>query len=124
MSWPATRIDWLELTPRLRDGDLVCVTHGLVDAESAAGGLPVCPHCRQMLSRANRDRDGVLRGFAEVTPVYCAGPDRHRLTAGHVTVGWAACQCTNAEPGPGGHRSWSCRECDPPSVVVWPPHAA
>lgn len=67
-SRPPTLVDWGELTPRLRDGATVRIVQGLVDAEQAPVGVPVCPHCGQMVLLAHRDRQGVLRGFAEPVP--------------------------------------------------------
>jgi hypothetical protein len=110
-SWPPSLVDWGALTSRLRNGDRVCIVHGLVDAEQAPIGIPICPHCRQAVLVARRDREGVLREFAESAPARCAAPERHSLTGGRTMVGWAGCGCAYANPGPGGHRTWLCREC-------------
>ena len=126
-SWPATLADWGELAPRLRDGARVCVVHGLVDAEPARIGIPVCPHCRQAVLVAHRDRDGVLRGFAEPVPQRCTAAERHPLTGGRARVGWTSCGCAHASPGPGGHRTWTCRDCTDlgrghdVAALRWPP---
>ena len=121
MSWPPTTVDWLRLTAQLRHGDLVCIVHGRVDATIADWELPVCPHCRQLLSRAVRDGPGgPLVAFAEPFPAYCSGPERHLTVDGHVRVGWQSCQCADAVPGPGGHRWWRCSTCD--ARMQWPPH--
>ncbi len=121
MSWPSTAVDWLRLTSQLRHGALVCIVHGLVVPTIADWELPICPHCRQLLSRAVRDRvTGALVAFAEPFPAYCSGPGRHRTVDGQLRVGWQSCECLNAVPGPGGHRWWRCW-CD--AHAQWPPHA-
>jgi hypothetical protein len=128
-SWPPTLADWGELTPRLRDGDPVCAVHGLVAAEQAPIGIPVCPHCRQSVLLAHRDREGVLRSFAEPSPARCAAAERHPLAAGHTLLGWTSCRCAGAAPGPGGHRTWLCRDCvelgrgHDTAELRWPPCA-
>lgn len=109
MSWPPTLVDWLTATPQLRHGDLVCVVHGRVDATIADWDLPICPHCRQLLSRTVREHTtGRILHFAEPAPAYCASPARHPTVPGYVQLGWRSCSCTNVLPGPGGHRWWRC----------------
>jgi hypothetical protein len=123
-SWPASEVDWHQLTPMLRDGEQVCVVHGRVAAVVHDLGLAACPRCHQLLTRVRCDGAGVVRGFAEAAPVFCSGPDRHRLTGGRCLVGWSACDCDMALPGPGGHRTWTCRDCAPATRFVWPPCTA
>ena len=129
-SWPPTLVDWGELTPRLRAGDPVCIVHGLVEPEQAPVGIPICPRCRQAVLRVDRDQQGLLRGFAEPGPDRCSAAERHRLIGGRVLVGWTPCGCANAVPGPGGHRTWRCRECadlgraDVVILLQWPVHTA
>ncbi|GIF17186.1 hypothetical protein [Actinoplanes teichomyceticus] len=121
--------DWGTLTPRLHAGDRVCITHGLVTAERAPIGIPICPHCRQMLSTVRTDRQGRITGFAEPIPPRCAGPQQHPLGARTVLLGWRACLCENTRLGPQGHRLWSCRRCrelgrpQESTVQSWPPCA-
>jgi hypothetical protein len=129
-SWPPTLVDWGTLIPQLRDGDPVCLVHGLVDAETATIGIPICPHCHQAVTIAHRDRDGVLRRFVEPQPVHCAADERHPLVGGRMTVGWTPCTCPAADPGPGGHRTWTCTACTElgrghdVAELRWPPHQA
>lgn len=121
-SWPATQVDWAQLTGRLRQGELVCVVHGRVDAV-LVDELPVCPCCAQLLSRAVCDRrTGRVVSFAEPAPAVCAGPQRHRLTGGTARLSWRSCLCAPAYPGAGGHRIWRCGACG--SVRLYPPCAA
>jgi hypothetical protein len=132
VSWPPTLVDWFVVTSQLQHGDLVCVVHGPVDAVIADWELPVCPHCRQLLSRTDRDRTtGRLRHFVEPAPAYCAGTARHPTLPGRVQLGWRSCGCTNVLPGPGGHLWWRCTAQGPPAgagtgvcgaYATWPPH--
>lgn len=134
-SWPPTIVDWGVLTPRLRDGDRVCQVHGRVDAGLGPVGVPVCPHCGQMVTIARRDRQAVLRGFIEPVPPRC--PRGHLLDGGRVILGWQSCGCSYASPGPGGHRTWQCPACitagtqdgaedhgGMSDTMRWPPHSA
>ena len=129
-SWPPTLVDWGELTPRLRNGATVCLVHGLVDAEQAPIGIPVCPHCRQAVTLAHRDREGVLREFVEPRPPRCTAAEQHPLAGGRTLVGWTSCGCPAVSPGPGGHRTWTCRDCTElgrghdVAELRWPPHCA
>jgi hypothetical protein len=126
-SWPPTLVDWGVLTPRLRDGDPVCLVHGLVDADTADIGIPICPHCHQAVTIA-RHREGVLHHFTEPAPARCTATERHRLVGNRVSVGWTSCGCRYATPGPGGHRTWLCRDCTDlgrdhdVAELRWPPH--
>jgi hypothetical protein len=125
-SWPPTLVDWGTLTPQLRDGDPVCVVHGLVDTETAPVGIPICPHCHQAVTIARRDRRGVLKCFVGPAPARCS--QGHPLVGGRVTVGWTPCMCPAAHPGPGGHRTWTCTACTElgrghdVAELRWPPH--
>jgi hypothetical protein len=100
-SWPPTLVDWGVLTPRLRDGDPVCLVQGLVDADTGEIGIPICPHCHQAVTIAHY-REGVLHHFTEPAPARCMGAERHRLVGNRVSVGWTSCGYY-ATPGPGGH---------------------
>lgn len=125
-SWPPTLVtDWGALMGRLRAGDTVCLVHGLVDAAQAPIGIPICPHCRQAVMVTAYDRRGQRR-FVEPAPKHCAAAEQHPLAGGRMTVGWTGCSCPHATPGPGGHRTWSCRDCTdlgrgPSLAQRWPP---
>jgi hypothetical protein len=108
-SWPPTLVDWGVLTPQLANGAPVCTTHGLVAAEQAPIGIPICPYCRQAVLITHRDQRGKLRGFIGPAPSRCGRG--HPLIGGQMTVGWIPCKCPAAWPGPGGHRTWSCTRC-------------
>jgi hypothetical protein len=118
-------VDWGELTPRLRPGDRVCTTHGRVRAEQAPIGIPVCTHCRQMMSTVTFKPDGTLQGFAEPAPDRCAAAERHPLVGGAVTVSWLPCVCPAALDNQNGHRAWRCSACTklgrPDATLRWPP---
>ena len=120
-SWPLAVVDWRRLTGELRDGDLICVVHGQVTAAVGPRELPICPQCRQLLVRARRQgSSGLITGFAEPYPAYCAGSQRHPYAPGGMRLGWRACACRSAVPGPGGHRWWMCVHCD--AVAEFPQH--
>lgn len=118
-------IDWAVLTPQLPNGSTVCVTHGLVDAEQAPIGIPICPHCQQSVTVTDRDRHGVLRGAVYPPPARCARG--HPLIGGRMTVGWIPCRCPATDPGPNGHQAWWCTVCtdggrsEPEARLCWPP---
>lgn len=126
---PTPPADWGTLMPRLHRGDRVCMTHGRVRAEQAPIGIPICSVCSHMLHTVQFDRAGRLAGFAEPIPTVCSAAEQHLLGPGTVLLGWRACLCEHTEPGPSGHRIWTCRQClalgrpDHLSQKSWPPCA-
>lgn len=80
-----------------------------------------------MVSTVRLDHDGRLQGFTEPTPAHCAAAERHPLTPGAVTVGWAPCACPAAVDNNGGHRTWRCSACTAlgrPDAVLRSPDCA
>ena len=98
MSGQPPLVDWGTLTPRLRPGDRVCTVHSRVRVEWAPIGIPVCTHCRQMMSTVTFGRYGTLAGFAELAPARCVAPEHHPLVGGAVRLA-AARLHSRRQPG-------------------------
>lgn len=105
-------VDWGKV--RVRAGQWACPEHGIV-AEPWQQIVPACRDCLRAVHLAVKTKSGVIV-WQEPAPPHCAGPDRHPLKPGMMSLGSDACSCSAT----GLHRSWTCRECG--DVQAWPPH--